>query len=161
LYLTLVRHSLCFAGVVETDRSRRRVDTAFGEVDVKRQLRRRTDGSRILVVEDNDDLRLLVTLTLDDAGYVVDGAIATEDAIRMLDTRSYDLILTDYSLPGESGLHVLSAAASRGIPAVMVTGDPDAPGIPDDAAVVRKPVDFDRLLPDLRTLLSNDEARVA
>ena len=114
-------------------------------------------GMRILVVEDNDDFRELMELTLRDEGYDVDTAPSAEDAVHLLNTRNYQLVLSDYSLPAHSGGWLLSQAAERWggreVRFVIVTGDPDAPGIPHDAVVIRKPVDFDRLLPEVRRML--------
>jgi DNA-binding NtrC family response regulator len=116
------------------------------------------DGRRILVVEDNEDFRDLMELTLRDEGYDVDAASCAEDAVRLLNTRAYQLVLSDYSLPAHSGAWLLSKATERvngrEVPFVIITGDPDAPGIPHDAVVIRKPVDFDRLLVELRRMLA-------
>jgi DNA-binding response OmpR family regulator len=121
--------------------------------------RRRTDGARILVVEDHADFRLLLQWTLQDAGYLVDCAATSEDAVRMLAGSRYSLVLTDYSLPGHSGAwlvtHASAAHAAQRIPSMIVTGDPDAPGIPGDVTVVRKPVDFDQLLAQVRAIVAN------
>jgi DNA-binding NtrC family response regulator len=120
--------------------------------------RRQTDGAQILVVEDNDDFRLLLELTLGTAGYRVDSAASSEDALGLLRERTYQLVLSDYSLPGLSGAWLISQAAAvspRPLPSLIITGDPDAPGIPHDIAVVGKPVDFDRLLTQVRTLLAS------
>jgi DNA-binding response OmpR family regulator len=121
--------------------------------------RRRTDGARILVVEDHEDFQLLLQWTLQDAGYVVDCAATSEDAARMLAASRYALVLTDYSLPGHSGAwlltHATAAHPAHRIPSMIVTGDPDAPGIPGDVTVVRKPVDFDRLLAQVRAIIAN------
>jgi DNA-binding response OmpR family regulator len=129
-------------------------------VTVEGELRRRTtDGARILVVEDNDDLRHLMDLALRDAGYTVDSTALAEDGIRMLETNRYRLVLSDYSLPGHSGEWLLSQAIDRnllrGAPALLITADPDAPGIGDRVPVVAKPVNFDYLLPQIRTLLTS------
>ena len=125
--------------------------------------RRRTDGARILVVEDHEDFRLLLQIALQQAGYVVESAATSEDAIRMLGESSYDLLVVDYSLPGHSGAWLLSQArgiyARHDVPSLMVTGDPDAPGIPDDVTVIPKPVDFDRLLARVRSIIANTSAR--
>jgi DNA-binding NtrC family response regulator len=118
--------------------------------------RRQTDGAQILVVEDNDDFRLLLELTLGTAGYRVDSAASSEEAIRLLRAHTYQLVLSDYSLPGLSGAWLISQAAAvspRPLASMIITGDPDAPGIPRDIAVIRKPVDFDRLLAQVRTLV--------
>src|SRR4051812_32001331 len=108
---------------------------------------RRMDEARILVVEDNDDFRLLLELTLQDAGYAVDGAGSSEDAMRLLRQFDYDLVLSDYSLPGHSGAWLVSQLRT---PSFIITGDPDAPGIPDHLTVLPKPVDFDNLLTRVR-----------
>lgn len=118
--------------------------------------RRQTDGARILVVEDSDDLRLLMKFTLESEGYAVDGAASAEDGLRLLRDQHYALLLTDFALPGNSGmwlLHEARALLDR-TATLLVTGDPDAPAIDDDVPVVRKPLDFEAFLPQIRTLLS-------
>src|SRR3954469_21323505 len=94
------------------------------------------DRARILVVEDNEDFRLLLDLILQDAGYLVDCAASSEDAMILLQQFDYDLVLSDYSLPGHSGAWLVSQLRT---PSFIITGDPDAPGIPDHLTVVRKP----------------------
>ena len=115
-------------------------------------------GTRILVVEDHDDFRELMELTLRDEGYSVDTASSAEDAVHLLNTRDYQLVLSDYSLPAHSGGWLLSKATERfggrEVRFVIITGDPDAPGIPHDAVVIRKPVDFDRLFLEVRRMLA-------
>jgi len=64
--------------------------------------------NRILVVEDEKSMRDLLTLTLRKEGYAVE---TTESAVRareiLAKEPSYDLILTDISMPGMSGLELL------------------------------------------------------
>lgn len=113
----------------------------------------------ILVVEDSHDLRLLLELALRDEGYLVDGVASAEDAAQLLAGRRYDLMLTDYSLPGHSGAWLLSQvrhlSADHHTPSVLITGDPDAPGIPTDVVVMKKPIDFDRLLRDIDRIVGD------
>ena len=96
-------------------------------------------GTRILVVEDNDDFRELMELTPRDEGYDVDTASSAEDAVHRLNTQDYQLVLSDYSLPAHSGGWLFSKATERfggrGVRFIIITGDPDAPGIPHDAVV--------------------------
>jgi DNA-binding NtrC family response regulator len=119
------------------------------------------EAARILVVEDCEDLCLLLEIALHDEGYAVDCASSAEDGLQKLNSRRYHLLLTDYSLPGHSGAWLLSQAQRQRqhdhTPSVMITGDPDAPGIPRDVTVVRKPLDFDRLLRDIRRILQGSE----
>jgi DNA-binding response OmpR family regulator len=112
---------------------------------------------RILVVEDNEDFCLLLQTVLQDAGYIVDCAACAEDALLMLEQRPYRLVVSDYSLPGYSGRWLLSQAFERRLltpdKALMVTGDPEAPGVAGVVPVVPKPVDFEHLLPKIRTVV--------
>ena len=125
-------------------------------------LRRRTDGARILVIEDSDDLRMLMEMTLREQGYVVDAARSAEDGMRLLERHTYRLVLSDYGLPGESGIWLLAEALERGLlrgaATRLVTADPDAPGITAAIDVVRKPVDFARFLPQVRAILASCDA---
>lgn len=124
-----------------------------------RDFRRRTDGARILLVEDNEDFCALMDLTLREAGYAVDCATFAEDGMRMLESQRYHLVVSDYSLPGSSGVWLLSQAIERNLTsraaALLMTGDPEAPGITEDIAVIPKPLDFDRLLSQIRTTLTD------
>jgi DNA-binding response OmpR family regulator len=119
--------------------------------------RRRTDGARILLVEDNEDFGLLMDLALREAGYIVDRASCAEDALRMMQTQRYRLLLSDYSLPGHSGLWLLARVLERKLmipgTALIVTGDPEAPGLDETLRVIPKPVNFDHFLSRIRTLL--------
>src|SRR3954468_22637828 len=119
------------------------------------------DRSRILVVEDSDDFRLLLETTLRDEGYIVDAVSCAEDGVRMLGSRRYRLVLCDYSLPGHSGAWLLARAqfrtAGEKIPAVLITGDPDAPGIPDGIDGVPKPVRFGWLFTGIQGILPDGD----
>lgn len=100
-----------------------------------------------------------MNVVLQEAGYVVDSAACAEDGLRLLEEHDYRLLLSDYSLPGYSGLWLLLQAFERKLvapgAALIITGDPDVPGIKDIAPVVPKPVDFEQLLSRVRTVLEN------
>ena len=76
---------------------------------------------RILVVEDEDKLRRIVELQLLDAGFDVDKAAKAEEALPLIDRA--DLILTDFKLPGMSGLEMLQIVKRQNatIPVIMMT----------------------------------------
>ncbi|MFN3692142.1 MAG: response regulator [Fervidobacterium sp.] len=61
---------------------------------------------RILVVEDEPNMRLLVSEELSDAGYDVDEAENAEEAIRKFSERTYDLVTIDIEMPGMNGLEL-------------------------------------------------------
>ncbi len=61
---------------------------------------------RILVVEDEPNMRLLVTEELIDAGYEVDEAENAEEALRKFTDKPYDLVTIDIEMPGMNGLEL-------------------------------------------------------
>ena len=67
----------------------------------------RPHPGRILIVDDERDIRLLYSAELEDEGYEVDSAGTGEEAAQLLENRSYDLIVLDIQMKGESGLQIL------------------------------------------------------
>ena len=61
----------------------------------------------ILIVEDRTSLRQVYATFLKKNGYLVDDVRSVEDAREMMKRREYALVLTDYMLPGASGLDFL------------------------------------------------------
>lgn len=114
--------------------------------------------TRILVVEDNLDLRRLFRTALSMAGYHVDDAADGVDALRMIESRAPDLVVLDLklrSLDGASVQQELAAhAITRNIPIVIVTGsDLDVAGA-NVACVLRKPVMPDQLVRTVKHCLT-------
>jgi two-component system response regulator PilR (NtrC family) len=79
---------------------------------------------RILVVDDESTIRTLMTVMLARSGYEVesaeDGAVAWE----ALQTKPYDLLITDHNMPKISGVQLVKnlRSASMEMPVVMVAG---------------------------------------
>lgn len=63
---------------------------------------------RILIVDDEADIRQVVTLVLQEAGYAVNTAESTESARILLKNEHYDAVVTDVKMPGEDGISLLS-----------------------------------------------------
>jgi DNA-binding NtrC family response regulator len=78
--------------------------------------------SRILLVEDDPDVRLVVEHVLIDEGYEVDAAENLQQGRAFLDAQSYDLVLTDGRLPDGIGVDLADTARHNGIPALIMTG---------------------------------------
>ncbi len=80
----------------------------------------------VLVVEDERDLLELYADVLLAAGYEVTAAWDGDSALRALDSRSFDVVLTDVVMPRSSGVDVLRAVRERDldVPVVLVTGSP-------------------------------------
>ena len=78
--------------------------------------------NRILLVEDEFDVRLLLEHVLLGAGYRVDLADGVEAACALLDTSSYDLVLADGRLPDGTGMMVAQRADETGTKTLIITG---------------------------------------
>ena len=81
-------------------------------------------GQRILVVEQERDIRQLNAEVLIDAGYQVDVAEDGASAWVALQRHGYDLLLTDQFLPKVSGVELLKRIhiARMPLPVIMATG---------------------------------------
>jgi two-component system response regulator PilR (NtrC family) len=69
---------------------------------------------RLLVVDDEPDLRTLYELTLLREGYDVDSAGSVDEAWLQLEQRTYGLVITDMRLPGGSGMDLLRRLEQAG-----------------------------------------------
>jgi DNA-binding NtrC family response regulator len=78
---------------------------------------------RILVVDDEADIRESLETLLDLEGYLVELAVDGGDALRKLDRSSYDLVLLDLMMPDRSGMDVLRDLRQRDTetPVIMMT----------------------------------------
>jgi DNA-binding response OmpR family regulator len=111
-------------------------------------------GTRILLVEDSDDVRTLMTLMLESEGYAVDSTDTAEEGLRLLDGQDYALVVSDYALPGRTGAWMLREATARHLlsQGVIVTAHP-SPRDTDNFPVIYKPLDFDDFLQRIRLYL--------
>ena len=78
---------------------------------------------RLLVVEDDPDLRRQLTAALTDAGYAVDAAKDGEEGHFLGDTEPYDAVVLDLGLPIIDGVSVLEKwrRAGRKMPVLILT----------------------------------------
>lgn len=77
---------------------------------------------RILFVEDDSELRLLVEHVLLDAGYEVRVAETREAGSVLLEHGDCDLVVVDARLPDGNGVLLAELARARETPAIIVTG---------------------------------------
>ncbi|MDB4946254.1 MAG: Chemotaxis protein methyltransferase CheR [Labilithrix sp.] len=71
------------------------------------------EGVRVLVVEDEDDGREMITEVLERAGAITVGAASAAEAFDALDRRVPDVILSDISMPGEDGYSFMRRVRAR------------------------------------------------
>ncbi|MEN3330069.1 MAG: hypothetical protein V7638_4876 [Acidobacteriota bacterium] len=67
-----------------------------------------TDAARLLVVDDEESLRITTAAIFENEGYVVDTASSGDEAIDLMNKEDYDLVLTDLHMEGGDGLSVLN-----------------------------------------------------
>jgi DNA-binding response OmpR family regulator len=80
---------------------------------------------RVLVVEDNPDIRMLLLQLLQEAGYEVVDAWTFVEAKTKLEQESFDLLISDVIIPGGGeGTELADMARSRGAKYLLVTGHP-------------------------------------
>ena len=117
---------------------------------------------RLLVVDDDADMRLTLKLALELAGYDVDEAANGREALEKQRSQPADVVITDIFMPDSDGFEAIDAFR-RQFPRtkiVVVSGGaqfskrdylPDAELMGVDATL-QKPFDVDTLLGVLRTL---------
>jgi signal transduction histidine kinase len=69
--------------------------------------------ARLLVVDDEESLRITTAAILENEGYIVDTASSGDEALSLFDSAVYDLVLTDLHMEGGDGLSVLGEIRRR------------------------------------------------
>jgi len=84
-----------------------------------------TPRPKILSIDDNQVLNFMRQKVLAVSGFDCDLAYTAEQALAMLLTCNYDVILLDYYLPGTTGLQVANTISTirPGLPIIVVTGE--------------------------------------
>lgn len=118
----------------------------------------RVGPQRILIVEDDSDLRRMFRTALVMAGYAIDEAGDGIDALHVVENHVPDLIVLDLVLRVLDGVSVqqelAASAVTSQIPIVVVTGSTiDTAELPV-ARVLRKPVMPDELVRTVRQCLA-------
>lgn len=121
----------------------------------------KTGPNTILLVEDEDTLRLSMEIKLKVSGrYGVVSCATGEDAVELLKQRTFDIVLLDYRLPGISGLEVLRWMQSEKIatPVIVLSGI-ESSSVPLDAMrfgayqfIKKHNLDFEALLLDIESV---------
>ncbi len=81
-------------------------------------------AKRILAVDDENDIRVIIKAVLSARGYDVELAVDGEEAIVKLNQGTYDLVILDIMMPKLDGHGVLKEIRTRGLtnlPVVMLT----------------------------------------
>ena len=122
---------------------------------------------RILVVDDDFSIRELGAVVLSASGYQVDTAEDGEAGWEALQTSSYDLLITDNTMPKVSGVELVKnmRSARMTLPVVLASGAIPSEALNRDpslqiAATLLKPFTGDALLGTVKKVLqATDSAR--
>ncbi|HEY0713398.1 MAG TPA: response regulator [Polyangia bacterium] len=109
---------------------------------------------RLLLVDDDDDLRVSLAEALEESGFAVVQAENGQRALALLESERPDLVLLDLLMPVLNGWQFCQAKernpATAAIPVIAmsaaVSKDPDSPYFIDVDDFIAKPVELDELL---------------
>jgi len=130
------------------------------ESEQKDRLRGR--GERILIVEDDEDIRRVVAEMLGSIGYSATAVATGEDALRLIDEgdEQFDVMLVDMVLPGMKGIDLVRMISHRNdLPGVILNSGytderADISSIEDEyIRFIAKPYEFRELLELIRDVL--------
>src|ERR1035438_8029305 len=121
--------------------------------------------ARILVIDDEAAIRESLEALLKLEGYTTRMAVDGEEGLRILDQESFDLVLLDLALPGQSGLELLPQIKERHpeLPIIMITAYGTVDNVVDAIRAgaenfVQKPWDNEKLLADIRSAVARHKA---
>lgn len=120
----------------------------------------------ILVVDDEDSIRSMISLLLSKRGFCVSCAACTTEAYALMDIQPFDVILTDVSMPGEDGISFLEQVhrKSPAVPVIIMTGFAELQMAVDAIkhsafAFLHKPFDLDYLYREVTKAVEHTRLR--
>jgi CheY-like chemotaxis protein len=131
--------------------------------------RSRASDRRVLVVDDNQDIRELILFILRDAGLTAISAANGDQAIALLELHPVDLVLLDVMMPGKNGLQILSEIrqsphpATAALPVILISAKSQTTDVDRGLALgansyIIKPFTADALLKVISTELDLEQA---
>jgi two-component system, OmpR family, alkaline phosphatase synthesis response regulator PhoP len=113
------------------------------------------ENCTVLVVDDEPDIRYLLAVVLERAGYEVIEAAHGGPALEQVRSSQPRLVITDRMMPGMSGAELIERLRAdedtAGIPIVMLTATPV--GEPSADVVLMKPFDPDEMIEVVNMLM--------
>jgi len=113
---------------------------------------------RVLLVDDDPDALRVTRAMLRKSGFDVTVATGGDEALALMDADApFDIVVTDYAMPGLNGLGLIELAQERepGLPGLVVTGygnDIDAKRLPACVEVLPKPFTRSKFVERIRDL---------
>ena len=117
---------------------------------------------RVLLVEDDDDTRELVRITLEEAGASVEAVASAQEARRELMAEAPDVLISDIRMPEENGYSLIQSLRAAGLstPAIALTAlarreDADAAHAAGFQLHIAKPIDVAGLVDAVARLVQD------
>lgn len=87
-------------------------------------------AKKILIVDDSESIREVVSFTLESEGYNILSAIDGKDALKHLDGQAIDLVITDLHMPNMNGIELIREVRTieeyKRIPILFLTTESQA-----------------------------------
>ena len=123
-------------------------------------------NASILIIDDEEDIRLSLRGIFEDEGWQVSEAGSGTEGLAMALDGDFDLVFLDIWMPGMDGMGVLRTLRERGldIPVIMISGRDDIPSIVrclemGAADFLPKPFTRDELARAVRQILDREPGR--
>ena len=120
----------------------------------------------ILAVDDEENIRNLITYTFEEHNLEVMTAENGKAAITILENNPIDVIITDLLMPTMTGLALIREMKKRksAIPIIIITAYGNTEMVKEIIAegvfrVIEKPLDFDILVPIVRDAIENKNSK--
>ena len=86
-------------------------------------------SKQILVIDDEPIVGHAINLTLQSDGHVIEVVLSPYDALERFEVGKYDLVLTDFKMPGMTGLELAGQIKARdpAQPIILITAAPPFP----------------------------------
>jgi DNA-binding NtrC family response regulator len=111
------------------------------------------EQKKILVVDDEIEMRIALQKALEKCNFLVEMSHNVKDALGKIEKNDYNLIITDMTMPKQSGIEILNYAKEKSIniPIIMITAYGTIPTAVDAIKkgafdFIEKPFDFDILV---------------
>ncbi|HKM76392.1 MAG TPA: response regulator [Candidatus Bathyarchaeia archaeon] len=120
--------------------------------------------ARILVIDDDEGIRKVITTALNDESYITDTASSGKEAIEKSKTNAYNLAIIDIHLPDMEGTQLLSELkeTTPKMRKIIVTGFPEVQNVITAVKkgandYITKPVNIDVLINSIREQLRKQQ----
>lgn len=116
----------------------------------------------ILIVDDSRAIRQSISFILQEAGFTVVQAVDGAEAVSLLDSAGFDLVVTDVNMPNMDGIsltkHIRQNSKQKFVPILMLTTESQADVMQEGKAAgatgwIVKPFDPDKLLAVVKKLV--------